>query len=130
MVFTDTVLVDINLSKNLDLEQIYNFNQKFFQKKVVITKTVFPTQLKFKQFLWQCNWYMEKTPSNSDLYQLFFYNNIEESQYFFTETLQYLINDYFIPNKIHLNGHIWGRDGIFNEPFEIYVKDNILIGSF
>jgi hypothetical protein len=123
MVFADTVFVDLKISKNLDLEKVDSFNDKFFQKKVVITKMVFPTQLKFKQFLWQCNWYAE-------LDQLFFYNNIEESQYFFTETLQYLINDYFIPKKLYLNGHIWGREGIFDEPFEIYVKDNVLIGSF
>lgn len=128
MVFADTVLVDLKISKNLDLEKVYTFNDKFFQKKVVITKMVFPTQLKFKQFLWQSNWYINSNLSNPD--QLFFYNTIEEPQYFFTETLQYLINDYFIPNNIHLNGHIWGRDGIFNEPFEIYVKDNVLIGSF
>ena len=128
MVFADTVFVDLKISKNLDLEKVDSFNDKFFQKKVVITKMVFPTQLKFKQFLWQSNWYMEKTSSNPD--QLFFYNNIEEPQYFFTETLQYLINDYFIPNKYNLNGHIWGREGIYKEPFEIYVKDNTLIGSF
>jgi hypothetical protein len=128
MVFSEIVLSDLKISESLSLEQIYDFNQKFFQKKVVITKMVFPTQLNFKPFLWKCNWYIISNLSNPT--QLFFYNNIEESQYFFTETLQYLINDYFIPNKLYLNGHIWGREGIFDEPFEIYVKDNILIGSF
>ena len=123
MVFADDIFVNINVSKNLSLDQIYSFNDKFFQKKVIITKMVFPTQLKFKQFLWQCDWYME-LESNT---KIRFENRNDEPQYFFAETLQYLINDYFTPSKIYLNGVIWGKEGIFREPFEIHIKDNILI---
>ena len=48
----------------------------------------------------------------------------KDKQHFFVETLLYLINNFFGPKNINLNGHIFATDDLFGAYHCYYVSNN------
>lgn len=122
MVFSDDFEVNISLSKKFYPNEAYFFETKFFQKKLVLKSLIATPRIKFDLFMYHCNWKIDTTGL-----KLIYINDSEDSQYFFLDTLQYLIDYYFEPKKIKLNGNIFGKERIFDEDFEYQIKDNKII---
>ena len=123
MVFAETFCTNIHLSKQFTLEEISSFETKFFQKKVILKSLIDTPNVKFDFFTCVCNWKIDSCGTR------LIYENKENNsyQYFFMDTLQYLIEYYFEPKKIVLNGNIYGKECIFNEDFTYEIKENKII---
>jgi hypothetical protein len=122
MVFSETVFTNIQLSKKFHSNEIYYFETKFFQKKVILKSLIDTPNVRFDFFTCVCNWKIDSTGT-----KLIYENNLETYNYFFIDTLQYLIDYYFEPKKIFLNGTIYGKECIFNEDFMYVIKENKII---
>lgn len=122
MVFSDKFETNITLSKKFYPNEAFFFETKFFQKKVVLKKLIASPRLCFDLLLYRCNWKIDNTGL-----KLIYVKDNEDAQYFFLDTLQYLIDYYFEPKKIKLNGSIFGKESIFDEYFEYQIQDNKII---
>jgi hypothetical protein len=122
MVFSNNFETNITLSKKFYPNETFYFETKFFQKKVVLKSLIATPRLRFDLLMYQCNWKIDSTGL-----KLIYINDNEDSQYFFLDTLKYLIDYYFEPKRIKLNGNIFGKEAIFNEDFEYQVQDNKIV---
>jgi hypothetical protein len=59
--------------------------------------------------------------------EVIFENVLDERQYFFLESLTYLMKTYFKSMNMKLNGSLYGTESIFGDEFEYEIKDNIII---
>ena len=122
MVFSDNFETNITLSKKFYPNEAFYFETKFFQKKVVLKSLMASPKIKFDLLMYQCNWKIDSTGL-----KLIYVNDNEDSQYFFLDTLKYLIDYYFEPKRILLNGFIVGKESILYEDFEYQIQDNKII---
>jgi hypothetical protein len=122
MVFAETFCTNIQLSKQFELEEISSFETKFFQKKVILKSLIDTPNVKFDFFGYVCNWKINPCGT-----KLVYVKDNDSYQYFFIDTLQYLIDYYFEPKKIVLNGSVYGKECIFEEDFTYVIKENKII---
>jgi hypothetical protein len=122
MVFADIIYVELNTDKDFTAFDEAVFNRTYFQRKVLIQQLVKVENraynLEFTPFYYFSNWKLE-APN-----KLIYINSIDEKQYFFLETLQYLMNTYFKSMKIQINGIIYGKECIFGDDFSFEIKDS------
>jgi hypothetical protein len=122
MVFADTINVELKIDKDFTAFDEAIFNRTYFQRKVLIQQLVKVENrvynLSFTPFYYFSNWRLE-FPN-----KLIYMNSIDEKQYFFLETLQYLINTYFTSMKIKINGVIYGKECIFGDDFRFEIHDS------
>ena len=120
MVFADIICVELNTDKDFTAFDEAVFNRTYFQRKVLIQQLVKVENrtynLEFTPFYYFSNWKLE-APN-----KLIYINSIDEKQYFFLETLQYLMNTYFKSMKIQINGIIYGKECIFGDDFCFEIK--------
>jgi hypothetical protein len=119
MVFSDNFYTELTLSKKFYPNEAFFFETKFFQKKVVLKSLISTPRIKFDLLMYPCNWKVDNTGL-----KLIYVNDSEDVQYFFLDTLKYLIDYYFEPKRIKINGNIFGKEAIFEEYFEYQVQDN------
>jgi hypothetical protein len=122
MVFADSINVELTTDKDFTAFDEAVFNRTYFQRKVLIQKLVKVENraynLSFNPFYYFSNWKLE-APN-----KLIYVNSIDEKQYFFLETLQYLMNTYFTSMKIQINGIIYGKECIFGDNFRFEIKES------
>lgn len=115
MNIADQIYSGIKLSRCLDDDELDEFERiqtikvdeiTFIDNKVVTTGNQFYTQSK-----WEISSIHLTFPRS-------------EEQSFFIETLLYLINDFFEPNRVNLNGYVLASDSIFGSMICIYVYNN------
>jgi hypothetical protein len=123
MVFAETFCTNIQLSKQFTLEEISSFETKFFQKKVILKSLIDTPNVTFSFFGHTCNWKIDSSGT-----KLIYENKENHSyQYFFMDTLKYLIDYYFDLKNIIVNGSVYGKECIFNEYFEYVIQENKII---
>jgi len=122
MVFADNIIVELNTDKDFTAFDEAVFNRTYFQRKVLIQKLVKVENkmynLEFTPFYYFSNWKIE-APN-----KVIYVNSIDEKQYFFLETIQYLINTYFKSMKLEINGVIYGKECIFGDDFRFEINDS------
>jgi hypothetical protein len=122
MVFADSIQVELTTDKDFTTFDEAIFNRTYFQRKVLIQKLVKfenrVTNLNFTPFYYFSNWKLEAP------HKLIYVNSIDEKQYFFLETLQYLMNTYFTSMKIQINGVIYGKECIFGDDFRFEIHNS------
>jgi hypothetical protein len=122
MVFADIIQIELTTDKYFTTFDEAIFNKNYFQRKVLIQQLVkFENKiynLEFTPFYYFSNWKLE-APN-----KLIYVNSIDEKQYFFLETLQYLMNTYFTSMKTKLNGVIYGKECIFGDDFRFEIHDS------
>ena len=122
MVFSDNFETNLSLSKKFYPNEAFFFETKFFQKKVVLKSLISTPRIKFDLLMYQCNWKIDITGL-----KLTYVNDSEDVQYFFLDTLKYLLDHYFEPKRILVNGTISGKEAIFDEYFEYQVQNNKIL---
>lgn len=122
MVFADIIQVELTTDKDFTAFDESIFNRTYFQRKVLIQKLVKVENkmynLEFTPFYYFSNWKIE-APN-----KLIYTNSIDEKQYFFLETLQYLMNTYFRSMNLKINGAIYGKECIFGDDFRFEIHDS------
>lgn len=122
MVFADNIIVELNTDKDFTAFDEAVFNRTYFQRKVLIQQLVKVENkiynLEFTPFYYFSNWKIE-APN-----KVIYVNSIDEKQYFFLETLQYLMNTYFKSINIKINGIIYGKECIFGDDFRFEIHDS------
>jgi hypothetical protein len=122
MVFTNTLFTELITDKDFTVFDEAVFNRTYFQRKVLIQKIVKVENrvynLQFSPFYHISNWKLE-APN-----KLIYINLDNDRQYFFLETLQYLINTYFKSMNLKINGIIYGNECIFGDDFQFEIKDS------
>jgi hypothetical protein len=124
MVFADIVYADITFDKTVDVFEERVINNKIYNKNYSVSKLIkfedtIPS-INFEPFFHTVSWRVE-FPN-----KLLYINNTDDKQFFFLESLDYLIHSFFKKQDIKLNGTITGIDSIFGEEFKFILKDNIL----
>lgn len=122
MVFSNNFYTELSLSKKFYPNEAFFFETKFFQKKVVLKSLISTPRINFDLLMYPCNWKVDNTGL-----KLIYVNDNEDTQYFFLDTLKYLIDYYFETKRVKLNGNIFGKEAIFEEYFEYQVQDNKII---
>lgn len=124
MVFADIVYTSITFDKIIEVfeEQVINnkiYNKTYSVSKLIKFKDDIPA-INFEPFIHTISWRVEY-PN-----KLVYINNSDERNFFFLESLDYIIQSFFEKKNIKLNGTITGIDSIFGEEFKFILKDNIL----
>ena len=121
MVFSDFIHSNLYINLEINNETITYFNKKYFAKKIPIEKLLEGSpRIIHDTFLFPCYWKLV-SPN-----KLVYINHAIEKQFFFLETLHYVLEDYFIKNKIYVSGFIHGNDGVFDDPFRVEIINNII----
>ena len=122
MVFADNIFVELETDKTFTVFDETVFNKNYFNKKILIRELVKLENrvynLKFTPFYYLSNWKLE-APN-----KIIYVNSLEEKQYFFLETLEYLLNTYFKSMQLKINGIIYGKECIFGEDFQFEIYDS------
>ena len=137
MVFADIIYTKITTDKEFTSFDEKVFETNYYLKKFSISEFVktSPKDLKgsndskgskdlnlhFSPFPHISRWKI-RAPN-----EVIFENVLDERQYFFLESLTYLMKTYFKSMNMKLNGTIYGTESIFGDEFEYEIKDNIII---
>ena len=122
MVFTDKVYTKITTDKDFTSFDEKVFETNYFLKKFSISEFKYSNSknLNFSPFLHTLHWKI-KAPN-----EVIFENVLNERQYFFLDSLDYLLRTYFKSMNMKLNGSLYGTESIFGDEFIYEIKDNII----
>jgi hypothetical protein len=123
MVFADIIYTKITTDKDFTSFDEKIFETNYYLKKFSISEFKYSNSknLNFSPFLHTLHWKI-RAPN-----EVFFENIINERQYFFLDSLDYLLRTYFKSMNMKLNGSLYGTESIFGDEFIYEIKDNIII---
>jgi hypothetical protein len=131
MVFADIIYTKITTDKDFTSFDEKVFETNYYLKKFSISEFVKTSpkgsndsknlNLHFSPFPHISRWKIQ-APN-----EVIFENVLDERQYFFLESLTYLMKTYFKSMNMKLNGIIYGIESIFGDKFEYEIKDNVII---
>jgi hypothetical protein len=130
MVFADIIYTKITTDKDFTSFDEKIFESNYYLKKFSISEFVKTSpkdskgskdlNLHFSPFPHISRWKIQ-APN-----EVIFENVLDERQYFFLESLTYLMKTYFKSMNMKLNGIIYGTESIFGDEFEYEIKDNVI----
>lgn len=75
---------------------------------------------------WEMSYYTDRSPRHTFKEEYFLGHNGSEKFYCYTEWLQYLIDHFFAPNEVMVNGEVEWVGESPNDRGKIVVKDNVM----
>lgn len=127
MVFADIIYTKITTDKDFTSFDEKIFESNYYLKKFSVSEFVKVSSknqkdlnLNFTPFPHISRWKI-RAPN-----EVIFENVLDERQYFFLESLSYLMKTYFKSMNMKLNGSLYGTESIFGDEFEYEIKDNII----
>ena len=130
MVFADIIYTKITTDKEFTSFDEKVFETNYYLKKFNISEFI-KTSLKDSKESKDLNLHFSPFPHISRWKiqapnEVVFENVLDERQYFFLESLTYLMKTYFKSMNMKLNGIIYGTESIFGDEFEYEIKDNVI----